>query len=89
MEIIRKRIRFLGYVQGVGFRYKACYAARSLNITGWVENCNDGSVELEAEGTREAIGELVEKLCAHTWGHVDEIRSENIPLQHDYGFEIR
>ncbi len=89
MEIIRKRIRFLGYVQGVGFRYKACYAARSLNITGWVENCDDSSVELEAEGTREAIGELVEKLCTHTWGHVDEIRSENIPLQHDYGFEIR
>ena len=89
MNTIRKHIRFTGYVQGVGFRYTACYAARSLNLTGWVRNCDDGSVELEAEGTAEAVSALVEKLCSHAWGSVDEIRSEYIPLQNDYSFEIR
>ena len=24
-------------VQGVGFRYRACYIASSLGVTGWVE----------------------------------------------------
>ena len=37
-------------VQGVGFRYRARYAAQSLGLTGWVENEDDGSVTLEVQG---------------------------------------
>lgn len=36
-EIIRKEIRFTGNVQGVGFRYRAKYAAEGLGVTGWVK----------------------------------------------------
>ncbi|MFR8717144.1 MAG: acylphosphatase [Faecalibacterium prausnitzii] len=32
-----------GQVQGVGFRYRARYAAQSLDLTGWVQNEDDGS----------------------------------------------
>ena len=39
-----------GQVQGVGFRYRARYAAQSLGLTGWVENEDDGSVTLEVQG---------------------------------------
>lgn len=39
-----------GHVQGVGFRYSASAKARELKLVGWVRNCEDGSVELFAEG---------------------------------------
>ena len=34
----------------MGFRYRARYAAQSLELTGWVENEDDGSVTLEVQG---------------------------------------
>ena len=42
----REHICFTGYVQGVGFRYRALYAARGLGLTGWVQNLWDGRVEM-------------------------------------------
>ena len=49
-EEIRYHVIFYGQVQGVGFRYRARYAAQSLGLTGWVENEDDGSVTLEVQG---------------------------------------
>ena len=34
---VRRRYSIEGQVQGVGFRYRARYAAQSLGLTGWVE----------------------------------------------------
>ena len=48
MSVIRRRWRFTGEVQGVGFRYYARAAAQHLDLTGWVANNWDGSVTLEA-----------------------------------------
>lgn len=89
LEQIRKHIVFTGYVQGVGFRYRAYYSAQRLGITGWVRNRSDGAVEMEAEGSPEAIADLIEALGQHRWGQIDEIRSERIPLCNDRSFEIR
>ena len=47
--IVRKHFRFTGRVQGVGFRYRAKYAANGMGITGWAKNQADGSVEMEAQ----------------------------------------
>ena len=44
----RHHWHFTGSVQGVGFRYRAQYAAQLLDLTGWVENNWDGTVDLEA-----------------------------------------
>lgn len=38
MSVIRRRWRFTGEVQGVGFRYYARAAAQHLGLTGWVAN---------------------------------------------------
>ena len=46
----RRRYIITGQVQGVGFRYRARYAAQTLELTGWVENEDDGSVTLEVQG---------------------------------------
>ena len=55
MSAIRRRWRFTGTVQGVGFRYYARAAALHLGLTGWVANNWDGSVTLEAQGERAAL----------------------------------
>ena len=47
---VRRRWRFEGRVQGVGFRYFSACAAQKLGLTGWVANNWDGSVTLEAQG---------------------------------------
>lgn len=56
-----KRIRALvrGDVQGVGFRAATAYQAQRVNVAGWVRNLRDGSVEVEAEGTVEAVDGLI------------------------------
>ena len=46
-------------VQGVGFRYRAQYAAQLLDLTGWVENNWDGTVDLEAQGSAAQLDRLV------------------------------
>lgn len=56
---IRKRIRFYGDVQGVGFRYRAKYAAKMYGATGWVENISDGSVEMEIQGSEDIIDSVI------------------------------
>lgn len=62
MKIVRRRYLFKGRVQGVGFRYKATYAARTLGLTGWVRNEYDGSVAMEVQGKPEYIDSLISKL---------------------------
>ena len=57
--MVRKHYRFTGRVQGVGFRYRAKHAAGGMCITGWVKNEWDGSVEMEVQGTEEAINRML------------------------------
>jgi len=56
--------RFLvrGRVQGVGFRWFVEREARLLGITGWVRNNADGAVEVLAQGTREQLAGLRDRL---------------------------
>lgn len=46
---------FTGRVQGVSFRATCRRYALHYNIKGYVKNRPDGSVELVAQGTREAL----------------------------------
>lgn len=88
MKKIRRHFIFHGCVQGVGFRYTACYAARSRCISGWVRNLDDGTVEMKAEGTPADVDALVDTLEDLRWGSVERIESEDVPLHGDYNFEI-
>lgn len=89
MEKIRRHIVFYGEVQGVGFRYKASYIARSRGVSGWVRNCSDGSVEMEAEGLPGDIEAVIRGLNEHSWGQIDRMESRDIPPEGGYSFEIR
>ena len=48
-----------GLVQGVYYRASTVESAGRLGVAGWVRNCPDGSVELEAEGPPAAVEGLL------------------------------
>ena len=61
---IRAHVIIFGRVQGVCFRMETCRAVEGLDVSGWVRNKRDGSVEAIFEG--EAVN--VEKAlawCSH------------------------
>ncbi|MDE6983485.1 MAG: acylphosphatase [Lachnospiraceae bacterium] len=88
--IIRKQFRFTGRVQGVGFRYRAKYAANGMGITGWAENECDGSVGMEAQGTEEAINRMLVMINRSDYIVIDSIESREIPLvEGERSFHVR
>jgi acylphosphatase len=56
-----KRVHLIvsGAVQGVGFRMFIDRKAKELKLCGWVRNRTDGTVEIDAQGTEQAIEELL------------------------------
>lgn len=89
MERIRKHFWFSGRVQGVGFRYKAYYIAQSLGVTGWVRNSWDDRVEMEVQGTRDEISQMLVLLEQQRFIYIEGIEGERIPLEEESGFKIR
>lgn len=58
----RARILVTGRVQGVFFRDHTQRWASSLGVTGWVRNLSNGRVEAMAEGEKESIKDLINRL---------------------------
>ena len=58
----RVDIRVTGVVHGVGFRYFALREAKALELVGWVANEADGSVQCVAEGPRDRLEMLLDRL---------------------------
>lgn len=87
----RLRVRFYGRVQGVGFRYTACHIAQGLGLTGWVENCPDGTVLCEIQGDRISIDEMLGKLfSAGRYISITDTETEEIPVrEEERGFGVR
>ncbi len=84
--MIRKHLLFFGRVQGVGFRFYAVNKARQIGLTGWVENLEDGSVEMEAQGEEEQIDALIQYLNSQRYISIERIRVRKMPLEEERGF---
>ncbi len=87
--MVRKHLLFFGRVQGVGFRFYAVNKARQLGLTGWVENLEDGSVEMEAQGAEEKIDALIQYLNSQRYISIERIRVKKLPLEQESGFYER
>ena len=59
MSDVRCRVIVSGRVQGVYYRGACRAVARELGLRGWVRNRSDGTVEVVAEGSRDAVGDLI------------------------------
>ena len=64
MADMRVHLIIEGRVQGVWFRESTRKEAVSLGVFGWVRNLPDGTVEVMAEGPKEAVKGLV-SWCRH------------------------
>lgn len=62
MATQRRRISFVGTVQGVGFRATACHLAVRYAVTGWVRNEPDRSVLMEVQGQTAQIDAFLTSL---------------------------
>ena len=89
----RLHLRFVGQVQGVGFRWTSMGVARDLDLTGWVKNELDGSVTAEIQGSAAHVGaffsQMLEAYRHHPIHYTVEER-EDVPLvEGETGFEVR
>ena len=86
-EMIRRHITFYGWVQGVGFRYRASHAAELYGCTGWCRNEWDGSVVMEIQGTEENIDAVILAIERGTYVRIENMDSRTVPLvDGEYGF---
>lgn len=84
-------VRVQGRVQGVFFRDYTRSQALKLNLTGWVRNERDGSVEAVACGRKEDVFLLIEymrKGSPHS--RVDDVQTNRYESDEEFTtFEIR
>ena len=87
---VRRHFSISGQVQGVGFRYRARYAAQALELTGWVENEDDGSVTLEVQGDPAKFLKLFALIQRSDYIQITAIRQKDIaPDPWERGFSVR
>ena len=68
---VRLVASFQGRVQGVGFRATVLHHARGLAVAGFVCNEPDGSVTLDADGDKQELQELLNRIQARPAGELD------------------
>lgn len=91
MMDVGARIVVRGLVQGVGFRYFVLRHATRLNLRGYVQNLSNGDVEIEVQGDRSLVEELIKNVkVGPRSARVTDLKVEwKEPNQHFHGFEIR
>jgi acylphosphatase len=71
----------MGHVQGVFYRETTKKLATRLGVTGWVKNCQDGSVEVEASAEAEVLETFLQGLWqGPTDANVQDIVWQEIAL---------
>jgi len=86
----QRTVRFLGRVQGVGFRYTACRTAGGFAVVGYVRNLPDGSVECVVEGEPAEIDAFLAELAERMGGHIDRREAQSSPASGRFdGFGVR
>ncbi len=88
--MIRRHIVFRGWVQGVGFRYRAIRAAELYGCTGWVRNDWDGSVTMEIQGSEESIDQVILAIERGTYVQIESMESRTLPVdENESSFRVR
>ena len=88
--MIRKHIYYKGRVQGVGFRYTALRTARNFEVTGYVQNQLDGSVELVVEGESPQVEEFLADLAGAMGRYIRQVQEVEEPYTGEFiGFDVK
>ena len=73
-------MRFYGWVQGVGFRWRARHAASLYGATGWVHNEDDGTVTLELQGTEAQIDQVIQAIQRGKYIRIERMEVRGMPV---------
>ena len=83
-------IRISGDVIGVGFRATSQRLATQLNLTGYVRNMSDQTVEIGLDNHRDDANALIDHLKSSDFTHIDHITITEYPgSTNSSGFEVR
>jgi len=89
-DVIARKVRVFGRVQGVFFRQGAVNQARALGVDGWVHNARDGSVEAHIKGQAEAVEQMVRWMRrGPSQARVDDVTVEEVEPEDVTGFSVR
>ena len=89
ITLIRRQLLFRGWVQGVGFRYRARHAAAMFGCTGWVRNEYDGSVIMELQGNETQIDGVILAVERGTYVRIENLFVKTLPVQpEESGFRV-
>jgi acylphosphatase len=86
-----RRLTYSGRVQGVGFRYSVKQLVTGYDVSGYVRNQPDGTVELWLQGENDEI-DAMEKTIAesHLLGFIQEVTADDVmPDALIKGFQIQ
>jgi len=84
MNQTAKHIIFSGRVQGVGFRYTSYNIARRYQLTGYVKNLPDGTVEMTAQGSDDKVSACIQGINEYFENYIKDTTIEEIPLNSQY-----
>ncbi len=83
-------VTFLGPVQGVGFRYTVRALANRFDVTGYVKNMTDGSVELVVEAKKSEFESFLQAINNRLGHYIRDTKIEESDADNLYtNFEIR
>ena len=78
MDRIARHVVFVGHVQGVGFRYTANDIARRYDVSGYVKNLPDGTVQMLAQGPASEVDRCIADIQDAFAGYIRETRVEPV-----------
>lgn len=84
MEQTARQIIFHGRVQGVGFRFTASRIAAKYELTGWVRNRPDSTVEALMQGSRHKIELCIAEIKDHFGRYVRDTTLTEVPVNPRY-----
>ena len=82
-SLTRKKVTFSGKVQKVGFRLEIYVISERLNLTGWVRNLEDGSVEAELQGEEKKVNFLIHCMQSLKRASVEKLVTYDMPISDD------
>jgi len=82
--MVARHIIFIGRVQGVGFRFTAHRTAHRHQLTGFVRNLPDGSVEMLAQGLAQDIDDCIRDIKDYFGDYLRDIEVQEIPPNPKY-----
>lgn len=90
MPRVGRQVRVIGRVQGVFFRAWTAEQAESLEVSGWVRNCPDGSVEAHLAGEASLVEQMVNRMRdGPPHAMVSEIQVERVDPEMAEEFLVR